>query len=241
MSFSIERSGIQGILLDIEGTTTPIRFVYDILFPFARTQLGEYLRLNSGQPRLREILDQIKRDYVRDSEAGRRPPQWEDPPLAYLQWLMEHDRKLTGLKTLQGLIWEDGYRSGRLLGQVFSDVVPALQRWNKRNVDVRIFSSGSVLAQRLLFENSEQGNLASMLRGYFDTTIGAKSDPESFHRIAEGFGLHPNQILFISDVVAELDAAKEAGYPTLLCVRPGNHPQPAHEYLTIGSFDEIHD
>jgi len=241
MSFSIERSGIQGILLDIEGTTTPISFVYDILFPFARTQSAKYLQLNGGQPRVREILDQIKRDHVADSEAGHGPPQWEDPPLTYLSWLMEHDRKLTGLKTLQGLIWEDGYRSGQLHGQVFSDVAPALQRWNKGNLDVRIFSSGSVLAQRLLFENSKQGNLAPMLRGYFDTTIGPKSDPESFRRIAQGFELPTNQILFISDVIAELDAARGAGYATLLCVRPGNRPQAAHEYQTIASFDEIQD
>src|SRR5262245_60518661 len=241
MSFSIERSGIHGILLDIEGTTTPISFVYDILFPFARTELAAYLRMNGGQPREREILGLIKRDHAADSEAGHNPPAWDEPPLKYIHWLMEHDRKLTGLKTLQGLIWEDGYRSGRLHGQVFSDVVPALQRWNKGNVDVRIFSSGSVLAQRLLFENSEQGNLASMLRGYFDTTIGAKSDPESFHTIAKAFGLMPKQIVFISDVTVELDAAKEAGYETLLCVRPGNRLQAAHEYETIASFDEIQD
>ena len=241
MSFSIERSGIQGILLDIEGTTTPISFVYDILFPFARTQSAKYLQLNGGQPRVREILDQIKRDHVADCEAGHGPPLWEDPPLAYLYWLMEHDRKLTGLKTLQGLIWEDGYRSGRLHGQVFSDVVPALQRWNKRKLDVRIFSSGSVLAQRLLFENSEQGNLAPMLRGYFDTTMGSKSDPESFRKIAQAFALPPRQILFISDVSAELDAAKESGYATLLCVRPGNRPQDEHGHQTISSFDEIQD
>jgi enolase-phosphatase E1 len=241
MGFSIERSGIHGILLDIEGTTTPISFVYDILFPFSRTELAGYLRLNGYQAHVREILSQIKRDHAVDSETGQNPPQWDDPPLKYIHWLMEHDRKLTGLKALQGVIWENGYRSGRLHGQVFSDVVPALQQWSKGNLDVRIFSSGSVLAQRLLFENSEHGDLTPMLRGYFDTTIGAKSDPESFRKIARAFGLLPSQIMFISDVTAELDAAKEAGYATLLCLRPGNRPQVGHAHRTISSFEEIHD
>jgi enolase-phosphatase E1 len=241
MSFSIERSGIHGILLDIEGTTTPISFVYDILFPFARAELAGYLRINGSLPVVREILGQIKRDHGADSEAGHNPPAWDEPPLKYIQWLMEHDRKLTGLKALQGLIWEDGYRSGRLRGQVFSDVVPALQRWNKRNLDVRIFSSGSELAQRLLFENSEQGDLTALLRGYFDTSIGAKSDPQSFGQISKAFGLLPQQILFLSDVTAELDAAREAGFATLLCIRPGNRPQAEHAHQTISSFDEIQD
>ena len=239
--FSVEHSGIHGILLDIEGTTTPISFVYDILFPFSRTELAGYLRLNGYQPHVREILSQIQWDHAADSEAGQDPPQWEDPPLKYIHWLMEHDRKLTGLKALQGVIWENGYRSGRLYGQVFSDVVPALQRWRKGNLDVRIFSSGSVLAQRLLFENSEHGNLTPMLHGYFDTTIGPKSDSESFRKIARAFGLPASQIMFISDVTAELDAAKEAGYATLLCVRPGNRPQGEHAHQTISSFDEIQD
>jgi len=241
MSVSIERSDIHGILLDIEGTTTPISFVYDILFPFARTELAAYLRMNGSQPREREILGLIKRDHAGDSEAGHNPPAWDEPPLKYVHWLMEHDRKLTGLKALQGLIWENGYRSGRLRGQVFSDVVPALQRWNKRNLDVRIFSSGSMLAQRLLFENSEQGDLTPLLRGYFDTSIGAKSDLESFRKIAKAFDLLPKRIVFISDVTAELDAAKEAGYATLLCIRPGNRPQAEHAHQTIRSFDEIQD
>ena len=210
--FSVEHSGIHGILLDIEGPTTPSSFVYDILFPFSRTELAGYLRLNGYQPHVREILSQIKWDHAADSEAGHDPPHWEN-----------------------------GYRSGRLQGQVFSDVVPALQRWSKGNLDVRIFSSGSVLAQRLLFENSEHGNLTPLLRVYFDTTIGAKSDPESFRKIARAFGLPASQIMLISDVTAELDAAREAGYATLLCVRPGNRPQGEHAHQTISSFDEIHD
>jgi enolase-phosphatase E1 len=241
MRFSIERSGVHGILLDIEGTTTPISFVYDILFPFARTELAVFLRRNDGQPAVRDILGLIERDHAADSAAGHRPPAWDEPPLKYIYWLMEQDRKLTGLKALQGLIWEDGYRSGRLRGQVFSDVVPALQRWSKSNLDVRIFSSGSALAQRLLFENSEQGDLTPLLRGYFDTSIGPKSAPQSFRKIAKAFGLASKQIVFISDITAELDAAKEAEYATLLCIRPGNRPQGEHTHQTISSFDEIQD
>jgi enolase-phosphatase E1 len=241
MSFSVERSDIHGILLDIEGTTTPISFVYDVLFPFARAELAGYLRRNTYKSHVQEIVGLLKRDHTSDSEGGRTPPQWEEPPLTYIHWLMEQDRKLTSLKALQGLIWEDGYRSGRLHGQVFSDVVPALERWNQRNLDVRIFSSGSVLAQRLLFEHSEQGDLTPMLRGYFDTSIGAKFDPESYRKIAHAFRLPPQQVVFISDVTAELDAATETGYATLLCIRLGNRPQGAHAYQTITSFEEIHD
>jgi enolase-phosphatase E1 len=152
---------------------------------------------------------------------------------------MDLDRKSTTLKALQGRIWQDGYRNGQLHGQVFPDVPAAFQRWRQRGLDVRIFSSGSKLAQVLLFESTEAGNLTTLLNGYFDTSIGAKADPASYDAIAKAFGLAPEEVLFISDVTKELDAARQSGMATLLCQRPGNPPQMVHEHRAISSFEEI--
>jgi len=185
---------IRGILLDIEGTTTPISFVYDVLFPYARARI-------------------------------------HDP---HMLRLMDEDRKTTELKELQGKIWQEGYRRGELRGEVFEDVPVALAKWKREGIDVRIYSSGSILAQKLLF-----GELTKLLNGYFDTTTGAKGDTESYVRIAAAFGFEPGEILFVSDVTRELDAARAAGMQTALCVRPGNPPQEPGEHRRISSFAEI--
>jgi len=221
--------------LDIEGTTTPIAFVYDVLFPFVRNHLAGYFEHN------REDLTLLKSEHEEDVRAGLHPPPWSGPPVAYVKWLMDRDRKSTGIKQLQGRIWEQGYKQGTLKGQVFPDVPPALRRWQSKGLDVRIFSSGSVLAQQLLFSSTHAGDLTQFLKGYFDTTTGPKADPESYHRIAEAFGFPPPEILFISDVTAELDAARTAGMQTLLCRRPGNAMQHPSGHLTIWNFDEITD
>jgi enolase-phosphatase E1 len=221
---------VAGILLDIEGTTTPISFVYDVLFPFARA--------HAGDPLLPEDITLLRQDYEADSRKGLNPPPWSTP-VAYLHWLMDQDRKSTALKAIQGKIWLEGYKRGELHGAVFPDVPPALERWRKENVDVRIFSSGSVLAQRLLFSTTPAGDLTTLLNGYFDTTTGPKNEPSSYSQIANTFGLAPHDILFVSDVTRELDAACQAGMQTRLCVRPGNHPQPPHTHQTIASFDDL--
>jgi len=222
---------VRGILLDIEGTTTPIAFVYDVLFPFARRHAGEHVK--------KADLTDLEREHEEDVRQGTNPPPWSSGPVAYIHWLMDQDRKSTALKNIQGKIWLEGYESGELHGEVFQDVPPALERWRRRQVDVRIFSSGSVLAQRLLFSNTAAGDLTRWIRGNFDTTTGPKHDPASYSRIAALFGIPPADILFISDVTRELDAARSAGMQTRLCVRPGNHPQPPHEHPIITSFDEI--
>ena len=129
--------------------------------------------------------------------------------------------------------------SGELRGEVFPDVPPALERWYRKNIDIRIFSSGSVLAQRLLFSSTKAGDLTKFLNGYFDTTTGPKNEPGSYRKIAKNFGIPASGILFISDVTRELDAARQAEMHTLLCVRPGNDPQPAHDHPAIMSFDQI--
>jgi enolase-phosphatase E1 len=221
----------RGILLDIEGTTTPISFVYDVLFPFARRHVSQYLK--------HADLTGLKSEYDEDARKGAEPPPWSAEPAAYIYWLMDQDRKSTALKNIQGKIWLEGYGRGELRGEVFPDVPPALERWQRGAIDVRIFSSGSILAQRLLFSSTAAGDLTKFLRGYFDTTTGSKTDPVSYTAIAQSFGLPVSDILFISDVTPELDAARAAGMQTFLCVRPGNRAQPPHDHKTITAFDTI--
>ncbi len=221
----------RGILLDIEGTTTPIAFVYDILFPFARRHAAKYLN--------HADLTDLKLEHDDDVLKGHNPPPWSSGPEAYVFWLMDQDRKSTALKSIQGEIWLEGYKSGQLRGEVFTDVPPALKRWHEGGIDVRIFSSGSVRAQRLIFASTKEGDLTQVLNGYFDTTTGPKNESESYRRIAAEFSLPSSQILFISDVTRELDAARLAGMQTLLCVRPGNHPQPPHDHQVIKTFEGI--
>jgi enolase-phosphatase E1 len=221
---------MSGILLDIEGTTTPISFVYDVLFPFARRHLNAFLPQTD--------LTNLKQEYDEDVRKGLKPPPWS-VPIQYVEWLMDQDRKSTALKKLQGEIWRAGYENGELHGEVFPDVPPALERWHARNKDVRIFSSGSVLAQRLTFSTTRAGDLTRFLKGYFDTTTGPKNEASSYLQIAKAFGLAAGDILFISDVTRELDAARAAGMTTLLCVRPGNHPQPQHNHSIITTFEGL--
>jgi enolase-phosphatase E1 len=152
---------------------------------------------------------------------------------------MDRDRKSTGLKSLQGKIWEEGYRSGELRSEVYPDVPPALERWRQEGVDVAIFSSGSVQAQRSLFRNTAAGDLTSLIRAYFDTTTGPKTAPQSYTLIAESLKRSPSEVLFISDVPAELDAARTAGMQTALCVRaPGSVPL-AQGHFVIHAFDQL--
>ena len=223
----------RGILLDIEGTSTPIAFVYDVLFPFARRHIAGYLE--------HADLTSLKSEHDEDIRLGHGAPSWEAGPSEYVYWLMDQDRKSTALKDIQGKIWLKGYESGELHGEVFPDVPPALERWHREKIDVRIFSSGSTLAQRLLFSSTNAGDLTKFLNGYFDTTTGPKNEPSSYRRIANAFGIPASQILFISDITRELDAARLTGMQTLLCIRPGNHPQPANDHRPITSFDEIRD
>jgi enolase-phosphatase E1 len=143
---------------------------------------------------------------------------------AYIHWLIDRDRKSTPLKSIQGRIWEEGYFAGELLSQVFDDVPPAFARWRQQNKQICIYSSGSVLAQKLLFGHTTFGDLTKYISHYFDTTIGRKVDSSSYRRIADSLGLAPSEIIFASDVVAELDAAAEVGMKTVLSIRPGNRP-----------------
>ncbi|QQS48108.1 MAG: acireductone synthase [Acidobacteriota bacterium] len=234
------RSGnIEIILLDIEGTTTPIDFVYQTLFPYARTNFPEWLRANLARPDIQADIAGLREEHDRDPD---QPRPWDesnplDSALTYLLWLMDRDRKSTALKSLQGKIWEEGYSSGELSSEIYPDVKPAMEDWKRRGLRIAIYSSGSVLAQKLLFGHTTEGDLTPLIDAWFDTRIGAKREVESYRRIADSLGIDPAEILFVSDVTAELDAAQKAGMMTALSIRPGNPPQPdAVGFQVIRSF-----
>jgi len=236
------KPAVHSILLDIEGTTTPIDFVYQVLFPFARQRAGDYLKSHWSADDLQHDVARLREEHAADTRQGLNPPPLEETVesvTGYIQWLMDRDRKSTPLKSLQGKIWQEGYTSGELLSQVFDDVPPALHRWRQRGKRIYIYSSGSVLAQKLLFGHTTFGDLTPLLSGYFDTTIGAKQEAESYRRIAASIQQPPENILFISDVVAELNAASAADFQCALSLRAGNHPQPANAFLSINNFDEL--
>jgi enolase-phosphatase E1 len=231
---SLSSGAIRGILLDIEGTTTPIAFVHDVLFTYARQHVRDYLvqHLNA----VADDVALLREEHARDTSSGAQPPSLTNDPASisgYVHWLIDRDRKSTGLKSLQGKIWREGYTSGTLKSQVFDDVRRAFERWHKAGLRISIFSSGSALAQQLLFAHTEDGDLTTFISDYFDTNVGAKADAESYRRIATSMNLPPREILFISDVVTELEAANEAGMKTRLSIRAGNQPQPNPERFQI--------
>lgn len=236
-------SGIRGVVLDIEGTTTPIAFVHDVLFSYARTHVKDYLAKHADADDVRKDIELLREEHAADTRNTKQPPPLTPEPDSianYVNWLIDLDRKSTGLKSLQGKIWHEGYASGALRSQVFPDVAPAFARWRVAGLTISIFSSGSALAQQLLFAHTEAGDLTSFISSYFDTSVGKKADPESYRRIAETIGLPPGELLFISDVVSELSAARDAGMKTVLSIRPGNQPQQdADQYQTIESFDQL--
>lgn len=229
-------AGVRAVLTDIEGTTTPLSFVHDVLFPYARRRLDAACA--SGEARLAGALQRLREEY--EAEKGNAPdlPDFGNGA-AYAHWLMDRDRKSTGLKELQGILWQDGYKNGDLKGQVYPDVAAALQTWKDQGIRARVFSSGSVLAQKLIFGYSDQGDLLPCFEGFHDTTTGPKQTPEAYRAIAAAFALPPEEILFLSDVVAELDAAREAGMRTGFLVRPGNRPAEPGGHATYRSFAEL--
>jgi enolase-phosphatase E1 len=235
------RGALDAIVLDIEGTTTPISFVYDVLFPFARRHLREFLKDERSSPRVADAVVGLELEWADDVAKGNAPPIWSEIDLAaYVEWLMDLDRKSPALKSLQGLIWERGYRSGELTSEIFTDVGPALERWRAAGLRVAIYSSGSVLAQRLLFGHTPAGDLTPFFSGFFDTAVGPKTVADSYRAIAVALECAPARLLFVSDVVAELNAAHAVGCRTALAVRPGNPPQPpAPAGDSIRSFNEI--
>jgi len=239
--------GIRGVVLDIEGTKTPISFVYDVLFPYAKRNLRAFLTTHGPTGLLAEVDTQLREEHAADVARGDAPPPLPADVSSgnavdlepYVLWLMERDRKSPGLKLLQGLIWQRGFADGTLRGELFPDVAPALERWRSKSIDVAIYSSGSVLAQRLIFGHTPEGDLTPRINQFFDATIGPKRSADSYRHIASELHHEPNELLFLSDVHAELSAARTAGFQAMLCVRPGNPEEPREDEATVASFDDI--
>ena len=221
---------IKAIVTDIEGTTSSLSFVKDVLFPYARAHLAAFVRAHAGTPEVAVLLDDARK------EAGKNMAL---EPLIdqFIQWLDE-DKKVTPLKSLQGLIWEAGYRQGDFTGHVYPDAAEKLKAWKEQGLDLYIYSSGSVYAQKLLFGHSDHGDLTPLFSGYFDTHIGGKREKASYDKIAEQLAIAPEQLLFLSDIKEELDAAKAAGFNTLWLTREQS-PDPAAEHPQVSSFDQI--
>lgn len=220
---------ITAILTDIEGTTSAVSFVFDTLFPYAAEHLPGFVRTHGDDPEVARQLDAVRAD-VGEPQADR-----ERVIEVLLGWIAE-DRKATPLKALQGMIWAEGYSAGRLKGHVYPDAVEALRRWKAEDYDLYVYSSGSIQAQQLIFGCSEAGDLSPLFSGYFDTTSGPKRDAASYRRIAEAIGQSPSTLLFLSDVVEELDAARDAGLRTCGLARQGGD-LPGHP--CVASFGAI--
>jgi enolase-phosphatase E1 len=241
-----EDSQIKVLLLDIEGTTTPVDFVYKTLFPYASRKVQGYLHEHFRDLELQAVLAELAAQHQRDEREGTRPPAWHQDTyearlrssIAYVHWLMAKDSKCTPLKALQGKIWQLGYTSGELHGEVYADVPPAFARWQRQGREICIYSSGSVLAQQLLFRSTIAGDLTAYISAFFDTAIGPKAESESYLRIAELRRRAASEVLFISDTIKEIKAARLAGLHATLCVRDPTATSDDSGDGTIRTFDE---
>jgi enolase-phosphatase E1 len=229
----------RGILLDVEGTTSSIAFVYDVLFEYARKHVGPFLDAHRDDQAVLDLAVAITTAAMAPMDRAAIAADPSRAAIAAIE-LMKQDMKLTPLKTLQGLIWRSGFESGQIVAHVFEDVPPALAGWADSGLDVRIYSSGSIEAQQLFFRHTSFGDLTSFLRGHYDTTTGPKREAASYAKIAADMELEPRQILFVSDIGPELDAARAAGMATALAVRPGNRdPGGVFDHEAVMSFAEI--
>lgn len=237
------------ILLDIEGTTTPSPFVDDVLFPYARRRLRTYLDTHLEAPHLREPIEQLHDERQHDVARGDMPPGWRDDDRAHLvtsvvtyaEWLIEHFRRPSGVNALQRDLKTRGYEDRSFRGQVFPDVPLALARRREAGLVVAVFSTSSVLAQQVLLSTIMYGDLTHWIDAHFDAGAGSKESPDSYRRTAESLECAPEELLFISDVTGELDAAREAGCDTRLCLRPESleHGEPPGDHRTIDDLNGV--
>jgi enolase-phosphatase E1 len=221
---------VKAIVTDIEGTTTSLSFVKDVLFPYSRRHMVQFVKEHAGEPRVQEQLDRAR------DIAGRGLN--DDQLIEQLIRWIDNDEKIPPLKALQGMIWRAGYENGDFTGHVYPDVVENIQKWHVRGIKLFVFSSGSVQAQKLIFGYSDAGDLTPLFTGFFDTRAGNKREESAYRNITEKIGVQPDAVLFLSDVQEELDAAAAAGMQTVWVVREGTfskravHPQ-------VSSFDEV--
>jgi len=221
---------IRAIVTDIEGTTSDIRFVHNVLFPYARERLAAFVTAQQFAEPVISILNNLRGE-IDNPEAST--PALINALFAF----MDEDRKSTALKVLQSIIWQEGYVNGDFTGHLYPDVLPSFEKWKSQGLDLYVYSSGSVAAQKLLFGYSDEGDITHLFSGYFDTHIGAKREPQSYVNIAAQLSLPPASVLFLSDIHQELDAAEQAGLRTVQLIRGDNdaasHHHQAHRFDDI--------
>jgi len=242
---------IRHVLLDIEGTTCPIHFVSEVLFPYASQQLLPFLTEHQSEAVVEKLLKEVQETLANDPSpeaialhsTTARATELESLPLqtlcSYLAWLIKTDRKVTALKDLQGMIWEEGYQRGELIAPLFADVPKALADWHGKGIGLSVYSSGSVHAQKLLYTHSEFGDLSRLFSHWFDTRTGPKNLASSYERIAKSLQTKPQEMLFISDAVAELEAASSAKMAVLFSKRANNPQQDPKGFPTVEDYRKL--
>jgi len=243
------------VISDIEGTTTPIVFVKENLFPYVTSKLAEFLKRNWSTEEMKENIEALRAQAEKDvaeglPEAVAIAKESSDVPaekvkedvIASIAWQMKADRKIGALKAFQGYMWKEGYANGDLKGALYEDVVPAFDQWKAEGKKLYIYSSGSIPAQKLLFGHSEKGDLLHYFSGHYDTTIGQKIEAESYSKIAADIGVNPERALFLSDNIHEINAAKKTGFQAVVVDRPGNDPlsdEDRASNIVVKSFSDI--
>jgi enolase-phosphatase E1 len=244
--------GIRHLLLDIEGTTCPVHFVGEVLFPYASAQMVPDLREHQEEEEIHRLLVELQTCWMQETEPeaialrdatadgqGVQGVVGVEGMGRYLQWLIARDRKLTPLKDLQGRIWEQGYRKGHLVAPLYADVPEALLRWHGKGLQLAVYSSGSIQAQQLLYGHTEKGDLRPLFTHWFDTHSGAKNQASSYRNIAASMLAEPHTILFISDFTAELEAAGAAGLDVLFSDREGNPRRDPKGFPSVTDFQDL--
>jgi enolase-phosphatase E1 len=245
-TIGVDEKQVRVLLLDIEGTTTPIDFVYKALFPYASRNVESFLRKHSGEAEIGSLVQGLRAQHAQDEGQGLRPPAWFSDSAEtqirssadYVRWLIGRDSKCTALKSLQGKIWQEGFASGELHGQVYADVPRAFERWRRQRREICIYSSGSVLAQQNLFRTVASGDLTAYIAAFFDTQTGVKTATESYKKIAAVLGRSARELLFISDAAKEIEAARSTEMQAILC----NRDSPGAALGTqnvVSTFDDV--
>lgn len=238
------------ILLDIEGTTCPITFVADVLFPYARKHLGSFLLEHRHQPEIQAIQKEAWLEWEQDQDPRSQElfravcKDYKEHPEAlvpYFEHLMNIDRKATALKELQGHLWDEGFAKGRLRADLYPETIECLRNWKKQGCQLAVYSSGSIKAQQLLYAHTVEGDLRNLFCGWFDTRSGGKKEAKSYTTIAEKLGASPSQIIFISDNGDECDAAKTSGLQPIFSLREGNPDQEPRQHMAITSLCQVND
>ncbi len=223
---------VKAVLTDIEGTTSSISFVKDVLFPYAKEKMEEFVKQNKDNLEVKRILNNVKEIIGKDLTT-------DEIVQTLIKWI-EEDKKITPLKEIQGLIWEEGYKKGELEGHIYDDSFEKLKKWKEKGIPIYVYSSGSVKAQKLLFSNTKFGDINYLFSGYFDTKIGGKKESKSYEKITKEIGFKPEEILFLSDNPEEIEAAAKAGMQVIKFAREGEFEIiPNFPYKQVRSFEEI--